>query len=173
MKQDQVNKPVIQAMTYIMRMGILLSAVMMFFPSINPSRINGFINKTMSLFTSAVSYSSLTKEAGRAISKGWISEGTFALVFAASIVVCLGIGAAAIGASISVGNLRLKNIAIRLTFIGSIVQIIGLLLIYLAYQQVMQTEYPERVVPQFPFGYFWFMGIAVIVLITSIILYFT
>lgn len=170
MKELSIKKVAVQGMVYIMRLGILLSAVMMFFPAINPSRINGYINKTMSLFTSAVSYSSLTVEAGRAITKGWVLQSTFVLVFISSMVLCIGIIVAAAGASVSLGNLRLKNIANRLTLVGSLAQLLALIGIYVAYQQVCLTEYPERVLPQFPSGFYWFLIIGLIVVIGSIIM---
>ena len=155
---------------YIMRLGVLLSSAMMFFPAINPSRITGYINKNMSLFTSAVSYSSLTEEAGRAITKGWISQSSFAIVFIASIVLCIGIAMAAIGGSISLGNLRFKNLANKLTLGGGLIQFLGLAGVYIAYKQVMMTEYADRVLPQFPSGFYWFMALAAIGLFVSIML---
>ncbi len=170
MKKIQTNKVAIQGMTYIMRISILLSAVMIFFPSINPSRISGYINKTMSLFTSAVSYSMLTQEAGRMISKGWVSESAFVMVFISSIILCLGIIVAAAGASCSLGNLRLQNIAYKLTLVGSLVQLVGLVGIYFSYIQMMKTSYPDRVLPQFSSGYYWFFAIAIITLIISSIM---
>lgn len=170
MNHNHKNKIVINIMTYIMRIGIFLSAVMMFFPTINPSRINTYINKTMSLFTSAVSYSSLTKEAGRAISKGWISEGSFVLLFVACILLCIGIVLTGVGASISLGNLKFKNLAYKFTLIGAGISLIGLAGIYIAYRQVLTTEYPDRVEPQFPLAFWGFFIIAILVFVISVML---
>jgi len=170
MNKDQLNKGIIKAMAYIMRIGILLSAVMMFFPAINPSRISGYINKTMSLFTAATSYSSLVQEAGRAITRGWVQESSFLIVFIASIGLCIGIGIAVAGASLSVGNLKCQNLGYRLTLGGSLVQLAGLTGIYSAYIQISATKYPDRVLPQFTNGFYWFAGIAIFVLVATIVM---
>ncbi len=170
MNKDQLKNVTIRCITYLLRFGALLAAAMVFFPNINPSKICGYINKNMSLFTSAVAYSSLTGEAGRAISQGWINEGSFILVFIASIVLCLGIISSAVGACFSVGNLRVQNLVYKVTLIGSVVQLVGLGLIYLAYQQMNQTQYPDRVLPELPSGMFFFFVVALIVMITSILL---
>jgi len=170
MAKDGFKNTVNHFLHYTLRIGVVFSAVMMFFPALNPSRVTGYINKTMSLFTSAVSYSSLTQEAGRAILKGWIPEGAFVLIFAASLVLCLGILTAAVGGSISVGNLKMKNLSYTLTIAGSIVQIAGLAGIYIAYQQVSSTQYPDRVLPQFAQSFYLFLGVAALVLLVSVIL---
>ena len=55
---------------YVARIGVLLSIVMMFFPGLNPAKICDYINKTMSLFTSGISYGSLTEQCVRAFNHG-------------------------------------------------------------------------------------------------------
>ncbi len=170
MNKEHSNGIIGNGMLYIMRLGAMLSAVLMFFPNVNPSKVNGYINKTLSLFTSAVSYSSLTKEAARAITKGWIMESSFVILYIASIALCLGIIATAAGASMSLGNLKTKNLAFKLTAAGSFIQILGLAGIYIAYGQFSTTIHPDRVEPNFASGSYWFFAIAAVVLIASIIL---
>ncbi len=169
MNKISSNNIIIRSLTYTMRVGILLSVVFMFFPGLNPSRISVYINKTMSLFTSAVSYKGLIKEAGRSITRGWVDENSFIILFLFSIVLCIGIGVSAAGACLSVGNLKCRFLANRLTLSGSLVQIIGLAGIYWAYVSISTTKYPEKVEPQFAGGYYWFLGIAILVIITSIL----
>lgn len=64
---------------YVIRAAVLLSVVFLFIPSLNPARISGMINKNLSLFTSGISYSTLTNGFGRAFKKGWVSQESFML----------------------------------------------------------------------------------------------
>ena len=50
---------------YLIRAAVLLSVVFLFIPSLNPARISEMINKNLSLFTSGISYSTLTNGFGR------------------------------------------------------------------------------------------------------------
>lgn len=152
-----------------MRIGILLSAVMMFFPGINPTKISGLINKNMSLFTSGVSYSSLTAECGRAFMKGWISESTFILLFISSMIICIGITLAGVGGCMSPGNLRFKKLGNKFSLAGSIVQLLGLYGIYLSYTQIKLTSNMEKVAPNFPKGFYLFLVVAIMIFIFSIV----
>lgn len=156
---------------YPVRLSVLLSVVLMFFPGINPSKICDYVNKNMSLFTSGVSYSGLIKECTRAFNMGWVDESTFVILFIASITTCVGIAIAAVNGCMSLGNLKMKKVGNLFGIIGAIVQILGLGGIFLAYTQVAQTDRPEKVIPSFQStGFFLFLVIAVIVLLLSVII---
>lgn len=159
--------------TSLLRLGVLLSTLMLFFPLANPARITGYINKTMSLFTSAISYSNLVQEASRAIRNNWISESTFQIVNAASIILCIGIGITIAGAALSLGNLKFKKLSYKLSFSGSLIQILGLTSIFFAYNQLTASSNLERVNPQFPIGNVLYILSAVIVLLSSLYLMLT
>ena len=98
------------ALYYITRVLIIFSAVLLFIPAFNPARICEMINKNMSLFTSSVSYSSLTSEFGRAFKKEWVDESSLKLLFSSAIAVTLGIVANGVGGCMSVGNILLKKL---------------------------------------------------------------
>lgn len=170
MSSERFKKWTTTGIISIARISVLFSVVMMFFSSLNPARITGYINKTMSLFTSAISYSSLVQEAGRAIRNEWIAESSFHIVNFASILLCIGIGITILGASFSLGNLKFRNLANKLLLGGSFVELLGIGGFFYAYRQVSATEYAERVLPQFPIGNYFFLGIAFIVLISSILM---
>lgn len=156
-------------MAYIMRLSVLLSAILMFFPGINPARINAYINKTMSLFTSAVSYSKLVEESIRAIKKGWIAESAFHMINLSSIVICIGIALAIAAACFSMGNLKFKNLSNVLALVGSLFELSGLAGIYFIYKSISNTEYLDRILPEYPFGNYLFFALALIVFIVAII----
>lgn len=154
---------------YVVRIAILLSVVFLFIPNLNPARISGTINKNLSLFTSGISYSSLTAEFGRAFKKEWISESSIRILYAASVAVCLGIAASAASGCMSLGNVKFKKLGNLIAVIGSAVELAGMAGIYVAYTQILQTSKPDRIEPMFP-GSFWFIVVVFsIVLVMSIL----
>lgn len=155
----------------IIKVSALISGTFLFFPGLNSARSTGLINHTMSLFTSAISYSRIISEAIRAIRNEWVLEWNFVILYIASIVVVLGILTAIVGAAFSVGNNKFKNLAYKLLFFGSIAQIIGTIGHYLGYYVLSTTSMVERIDLMFPVGIYVFAGLGIITLITSLILW--
>ena len=155
---------------YVYRALALLGAFLMFVPNINPSKLSDLISKNLSLFSCGFSYSNLTSECGRALSKGWISSGTMLLLFLSSMLLCIGILVHAAGACMSLGSLKFKSKANLVSLISSIVMLIGLGGITGAYSLLLNTSKPDKVVPQFANGWFVFLAFALIILALSIIL---
>lgn len=170
MKQTKAGKErIADWLYYLVRIGALLSVIMMFFPGINPSKISDYISKNMSLFTSGISYSGLVKECTRAFNQGWIQESSFILLFISSMIVCIGIAACAVYACMSLGNLKMKKVSNWIGIGGSALQILGLLGIYLAYTQVAATTRPEKVIPIFQTKcWLLFLVTALVVLVCSV-----
>ncbi|MGF7144967.1 putative aldouronate transport system permease protein [Anaerotaenia torta] len=155
---------------YAVRIGALLSVVMMFFPGINPAKICEYVNRNMSLFTSGISYSGLTSQTIRAFNQGWLQESSFVLLFLSSAVTCLGIAIVAAMACMSIGSLKLKRLGSWFGIGGTVVQMAGLFGIYLAYTQVAATSRPEKVIPSLPLkNWLFFFVIAVLILIVSLV----
>ncbi len=164
------NQPVVDKLYYVSRIGALLSVVLMLFPGINPSRICGYINKNMSLFTSGIAYSELVKECERAFTKGWIQESSFQLLFASSLIVCIGIALLAVCACMSLGNIKMKKAGNFFGMAGGVVEILGLTGIKAAYNQVAATSKPDKVLPVFQSnGYNFFLVLAVIGLVIAVV----
>lgn len=154
---------------YVLRIGALFSAVMMFFPGLNPAKICDYVNKTMSLFTSAVSYSGLTRECIRAFNQGWIQESSFVLLFVSCIATCIGIVLVGVTACMSVGNLKMKKTGNWFAIGGGIMEIVGLMGIYLSYTQVAKTVRPEKVIPNFEQSdWLLFLIVAIVVLVSAV-----
>lgn len=154
---------------YVIRIAILLSVVFLFIPSFNPSRVSGLINRNLSLFTSAISYSSLTDGFGRALKKGWVMQSSLQVLYVSSLAAFLGIAATVASACMSIGNVKFKKLGNLLAIIGSVVQLIGLAGIYVAYGQVAQTSKPKKVEPMFSNGFWAILVVAVIVLAATLI----
>jgi len=168
-KKKSAKELAIGYMYYFSRIGILLATLMMFFPAINPSRVSELINKNMSLFTSGTAYTNLIAECTRPFNKGWIQESSFILLFISSMIMCIGILVCDAGGCMSVGNIRFKRLGNKVSIIGSLVQIMGIGGVYLSYTQISATIKPEKILPLFPKGIYFFLIIAIVILITSIL----
>lgn len=153
---------------YIVRIATLVSVVFLFIPALNPARICGLINKNMSLFTSGISYSTLTDGFGRAFKKEWVMESTMQLLHFASIAIIVGIVANVANACMSLGNVKFKKLGNLFAVIGSVIQLIGMFGVYTAYGQVAQTSKPAKVDPMFPSS-FWFVGVVFALLLVCAI----
>jgi putative aldouronate transport system permease protein len=164
------QSPLLRGVYIAQRLAIVLSMAMMFFPAINPAKLNALINKNKSLFTSAVSYSRLTAECGRAFARGWVSEGSFQVLFVASMIVCLGIALSGACGCLSLGNVKCQKMGNLFGLASGAVQIIGLLGILVSYQQMTNPVNDlRRLEPAFPSGYFLFFVVAALVLVSSLV----
>jgi putative aldouronate transport system permease protein len=174
MKEDKTGKErIAEYLYYVLRISVLLSVVMMFFPGINPAKICDYVNKNMSLFTSGISYQTLISECGRAFSQGWVQESSFSLLFFSSMVTCIGIVLCAVTGCMSLGNLKMKKTGNWFSMGGSVLQMAGLSGIYIAYTQVAATARPERVSPNFESGnWCLFFAVAALVLATTVVIQF-
>ena len=73
--KDKENKKGAASGLYIcQRIITILLIVGAFFPTFNPTRVAKMISSNVSLFTSAVSYNSLTSEFARAFRMNWVNE---------------------------------------------------------------------------------------------------
>ena len=154
---------------YLIRILILISVIFLFIPALNPARICGMINKNMSLFTSGISYSSLTAEFGRAFKKEWVSESSLQLLYASALALCLGIAANGASGCMSLGNIKFKKLGNLISVIGCAVEAISLAGIYVAYQQVAATSKPKKIEPMFPQGFWMVAAIVAVILVGSLI----
>ena len=150
------------------RIAALLMFFMIFVPSLNPARISILINKNLSLFTSAVSYPSLTSDVGRGFRAGWIEESSFVILYIGAILATLGIIGIVAGACMSLGNNKLKRLSFIFSLVGAALHIAGLVVIFIAYGQFADARKQDKVEAAFA-GSFWiFAVLAVIILATTI-----
>ena len=139
-----------------------------FIPSLNPARISGMINKNLSLFTSGISYSTLTNGFGRAFKKGWVSQESFMLDCAGAIVMCVGIASGVAAACMSLGNIRLKKLGNIFSLISGVVMTAGIVMISTAYKQISASEKVDKIEPMLPKSVTIMTVFAVILIISSI-----
>ena len=154
---------------YVIRIAALLSVVFLFVPALNPSRICGLINKNLSLFTSGFAYNTLTADFGRAFKKGWVEQSSMQLLSASSLSISLGIAANAASGCMSLGNIKFKKLGNLIAVIGSALELIGMVGIYIAYSQVATTKKPKKVEPMFPENFWFIVVVFTLILIASVI----
>ena len=115
----------------IIRILTAFAGLMIFFPEVNPGRLMSDINANTSLFTAAISYSTLTDSFARPLRMGWVQPWHFYLIMGGALLM-LGIILSAIGACMSLGNHRMKRAAVKLPLIGSVLMLGGIgTLVYL------------------------------------------
>lgn len=148
----------------------LIAFFAMFFPGASPARIaTELISENMSLFTSAVSYGRLVEYCDRYFRKGFISESTFVILYVAAIVLVLAVTAAGVGSCLSLGNTKLKKLALRISLIGTAASILGLGGIFGAYELLLTSSKADSIGVTFPTGFIFFAAFAVLNLIITII----
>lgn len=152
------------------RVAIVLTLLTLFMPSINPAKISKLINDNVALFTAGIDYGSLTANIIRAINSGWLQESSFILLFYSSMAVCISFAVAGVSACMSLGSLKFKILGNRITIIGSIVGMLGMVGIYLAYLQLTGTSVPEKVGAQLPYGFILISAAILIFFVLSILL---
>ncbi len=137
---------------WILRALVLLSVVFLFIPGINPARISELIGRNLSLFTCSISYSSLVADFGRAFKKEWVDPSTMKMLYFSSVIIGVGVVGIAANGCLSLGNNKLRRLGNKLSVVGAILGILGLVGIYIAYLQVASTSNPNKIGPLFQKG---------------------
>ena len=137
MKKKVAKEP--SWLTYsVQRILVLLMFFLLFIPSANPAKVCDLVSNNVSLFTSAISWSSLTSDVGRGFRANWVTEGSFRLIMIASIIMLVGILVAAVGACMSFGNNTLKKKSFIFSVIGPVIVLGGELALVVASSKVVE-----------------------------------
>ena len=151
------------------RVFIILACAAMFYPGFNPGRITTEISRYASLFTSSISYSTLTENLTRALTNGWVQSSTFVLLMLSSLVILLGIVLAGCGGCMSLGNNLMRKRGLKFPLIGSLVMAAGLAGIYVAYLQIVAAN-DKHVPANFPGGFWFFAVLTMLIFATTLVL---
>ena len=124
MKESQTEKRgTVDYIYMLQRVIAIFAAISVFFPFMNPTRICNLVNENTSLFTAAVSYSTLTSEAGRALRMNWLSPSAFYILYAGAVIALIGVIFVVVGGCMSLGNTKMKRVGILWSILGSIVEL--------------------------------------------------
>ncbi len=157
---------------------IVITGMMVFFPSLNPGRVSALINENASLFTVATSYGTIVEKMEFALSRGVIGSNVVVLLMIGAAVVVLGILLNAAGACMSLGNNRMKKKGgYLLPMAGSAAILAGLLVIFSVYntllQETIQTPSVQKYLqPMLPGGIAFWAVAAVLIFVCSLVSWF-
>lgn len=161
---------------WFLRAAIIANVVMLFFPSFNPARLSGMINKNLSLFSCGVSYNSIVSNFGRAFRQGWVLEETFKTLNLMSAAVILAVVLIAAGGCMSLGNRKLKKLGCIFTFAGGVIELLSILGINGLYDDIVaqarEAQKLDKVLPQLPYINTIFIVIAVAFMAASAVNFF-
>ncbi len=195
-ENKSIRELVVDKFSWFTRLGILAAVLLMFLPTVNPTKVCSLVNKNMSLFTSAVSYTGLTQDVATNLNYDYsaivtrpvIYESSFFMIMGFSILSCVGIALMAAGGCMSLGNLKLKRRASLFSLAGSAVLGGGMVGVYMAYKRIIsdiegfQAEWAAQGVvadkmslinPSLPTGLTVFVAIAEVVFIFSLVSFIT
>ncbi|MCD7859743.1 MAG: ABC transporter permease subunit [Firmicutes bacterium] len=151
---DEPKDKLVEWLYVIVRVCTLFSVLMIFLPAMNPARICGYISESISLLTAGVSYSGLVEQCINAFNKGWINENDFVMLYYGSAIAVVGILVVGAMGCMSLGSLRMRRTGNIIGMVGVGIQVVGLVMIYLAGQAVagVAEAYVDRVNPMFNYG---------------------
>ena len=173
MKEEKTEKKSLQgALFVIIRALTVLTVAMIFFPIANPAKVCGVISNKISLFTSAISYNSLLPSPVRIIRSGQMDEMVIIIAYIGVLIAFIGILGIAAGACCSLGNLKLQRLGFIFSAIGSVVEIVGCVICYVAYIEVQNGDprFLKKIDPEVPVGVFVYGIMAAVILIATIVL---
>ena len=147
----------------------LVLFIFLFIPALNPARISDNISRNVSLFTSGFAYGTYTKNIERALIRGWLPYYVINIAFFSSMIACIGIIACGLGSCVSVGNNKLKRYAHIALIAGSSLVILSMFGILYSYNLICSSPNVNRLAPIEPAGFVFFVVLAAIILICSII----
>lgn len=172
MKEEITEKKgALGSLWIVQRVIAVLVIIMAFFPIANPAKICGLVSDKISLFTSAISYNSLISDCARAFRMNWVDETTFVVTYIGAVIAVLGIAATGVGVCTSMGNNKLQRFGLKFSIIGTIAEVVGYAVCFVGYILIQDTDRVDKVAPSMPVGVFIFGGIAVLILILSLVLF--
>lgn len=156
---------------WVLRCAVVLNIVALFFPSFNPARLSGMINKNLSLFSCGISYKSIVANFGRAFRQGWVLESTFHTLNVCSFIIILAVVVAAAGGCMSLGNRKLKKTGLFVTAAAGVIELAAMIWMKQIYNavadQAISADKLDRVLPMYPHNNYIYIAFAVILIVCS------
>lgn len=153
------------------RLLILFLGLMVFMPQFNPGRISMKINENASLFTTAISYDTLTNTLGRPLRMGWVLPQHFHILMAGAAVILVGVLLCAVGGCMSLGNNRMKRTAMVLPMGGAVAMAAGLAVIHYVYNIFIGLERADKIEPNYPNGIYVYAVVIALIFLSALIVW--
>ena len=162
---------------WVFRAAALLAGISVFFPPANPGRISEKINASASLFTTGVSYGTITNSMGRILRSQWIQDADIKLLMIACVAVMAGVILCGVGGCMSLGNRKMRRVWLALPLIGAPVMGAGLLLIRRTYDRMLahgeEVGKLDKIGIMVPDGFWVFCAFAGLLFLTALIAFLT
>ncbi len=166
-----VSERISDVVYWVLRIAVVFNIVALFFPSFNPARLSGMINKNLSLFSCGISYKSIVSNFGRAFRQGWVLESTFHALNVCSFIIIIAIVIAAAGGCMSLGNRKLKQTGLFVSLASGVIELGALLWLKQIYnsvaEQAIAADKLDKVLPMYPHNNYIYFALAVIFIICS------
>ena len=158
---------------WVFRVVALLTGISVFFPPANPGRISEKINASASLFTTGVSYGTITNSMGRILRSQWIQDADIKLLMIACVAIMAGVILCGAGGCMSLGNRKMRRVGLALPLIGAPVMGAGLLLIRRTYDRMLahgeEVGKLDKIGIMVPDGFWVFCAFAGLLFLTALI----
>ena len=158
---------------WIFRITALAAGLAMFFPPVNPGRISEKINQSASLFTTGISYGTITNSMGRILRSQWIRDADITLLMISCCVLMAGIIASAVGGCMSLGNRKMRWRGMLLPLCGSLAMAAGLWMIRHTYDRMLENgtavDKLDRINLMIPSGFWVFAVLTGLIFLTSLL----
>jgi len=155
----------------LFRVILVIVFISAFIAELNPARLSGLINKNVSLFTCATSYSAIGERFIRSLNQGWIDQPALTYTYIGSLVCALAIALVAAAFCLSLGNNKLRRLSLYFSWGASFTGYIGTVFLLHAYTLFTGAPSPERLEPLLATGIWVFLAFFTIIFIYSMVLY--
>jgi len=153
------------------RVFLVLIFVTAFIAELNPARLSELINRNVSLFTVATSYATIGDNFVRALNNGWVTQQPLTVTYAGALVVALAIAMIAAAFCLSLGNDKMRELCIKISWGAAFTGFIGSLILLYAHGLFIDAPQQRRVLPTLPVGIWVYLALFAIVAFAGIILY--
>ena len=137
-----------------LRFCIIAVCISAFIPALNPAQLTVLVNRNSSLFTNAISYSSVASSSVsiRALLEGWVEQSTLTTLYAGALV--SGLAVLLLGAAfcVSLGNLKMQRLGLIFSFCAILIGVTGITVLRLTYNMLAASPVPERIEAVLPLG---------------------
>ncbi|MCL2662492.1 MAG: ABC transporter permease subunit [Oscillospiraceae bacterium] len=147
---------------------VFLSA---FIAELNPARLSGLINRNVTLFTCATSYSTIGRWFVRSLNQGWIEQPPLTVTYIGALICALAIALVAAAFCLSLGNNKMRRLSITFSWGAAILGAIGTIVLLYAYTLFTDSPSPGRLEPILPMGIWVYLAMFVVLAVYALLLY--
>ncbi|MDR2570167.1 MAG: ABC transporter permease subunit [Oscillospiraceae bacterium] len=123
-----------------------------FIAQLNPARLSGLINRNVSLFTCATSYSTIGNNFVRSLNQGWVEQSPLTITYIGTLVCIMAIALVVTAFCLSLGNTKMHRLSFKFSWGASLVGALGTTILLFAYTLFIDSPSPGRIEPLLPMG---------------------